>query len=1130
MKKRYFMFLCILFIIGFGNVKAQIIEDGVYIIQSALDSDKVVDLHAGNTANGTNIELFSYNKGDNQKWTFKHVDDDYYIISSYDNDNQVMEVSGALKTQGSNVSLWHSNNGNHQRWLIKDAGDGYYNIVDKNSDLFLDVAGASVKNGTNINVWINNGGDNQKFKFKKVELNVPPIEDGVYDIVSSLGDDFRLNVSGGVTSGSNVNITENKNIVKQKWQVKHLKNGYYAITSFINNMSLDVAFASTSKGANVQLWTYNGNNNQKWLIKDAGDGYYNIISKNGGLYIDVSGGVKKTNANINMWINNGGDNQKFKFVLSNEVSDNIEGGIYEITSALDEKRNFTISGPAINNSKVVFNDKTSLPLQKWSIRKKENGYYVISSAVNNSKVLDVANSGQKNGTNVLLWQNNNSSNQEWILQESGDGYYNVISKCNGLVLDISGGISKNGAGINVWDLNGGGNQKFKFVKDSIYDRTIADGDYSVTSQLDGSKFLTASSNNVSNSTANNQDVQKWTFKYHSDGYYTISLYNSDSFLSVSNSSKDKGSKVVLESENNNDNQKWIIEEAGNGYYIIVSKCNGLTLDISGGRPINNAGLDTWLNHGGTNQNFKLISAVFGQNTLNDGLYTISSNFDSNMVIGLDLELAFNGAVLQLETNNDLDSQKWYVNNLGNGYYKITSALSGGKVVDVSNYSYMNGTDLKLYNDNSGVNQQWVIKDVGDGYYSIISSYSAMVVTVSNQEENAKILINDNSDSLYQKFKFTETTLSGSARIIDDGYYTLETALDSSKVIDVHGALKVNGTNVEMYKSNGGNNQIWYFKYLNNGFYSVTSAMNPILSLDVYGAGMTPGTNVEIYKNNGNANQQWAVRNVGDDYYSLVSKQNGLSLEAVSSDNSSNVHVNKSYNNKNQKFKLRRITTTKKYTGIDVSAHQGNIDFKKLSDAGLGFAIIRAGFGGNWTNQDDKYFKKYVSECENYNIPYGLYLYSYAKDTGSSDVSASAEAKHMLRLLNEIAFYPNYHKPTLGTKVFIDIEDNSVASASKNTLTGVANQFCDIMEKSGYECGVYASKDWLTYKLDAKTLVSKYDIWLAEWGQNNKNYGWALNNGPTYNLTGIKFWQFTSNGSLNGIDTRVDLNIGYDIFD
>lgn len=82
-------------------------------------------------------------------------------------------------------------------------------------------------------------------------------------------------------------------------------------------------------------------------------------------------------------------------------------------------------------------------------------------------------------------------------------------------------------------------------------------------------------------------------------------------------------------------------------------------------------------------------------------------------------------------------------------------------------------------------------------------------------------------------------------------------------------------------------------------------------------------------------------------------------------------------------------------GIDVSEHNKNIDWEKVKAAGIDYAIIRCGYGSDIQNQDDKQWQRNVSECERLGIPYGVYIYSYAKNTEM----AASEAQHVLRLIS-----------------------------------------------------------------------------------------------------------------------------------
>ena len=79
------------------------------------------------------------------------------------------------------------------------------------------------------------------------------------------------------------------------------------------------------------------------------------------------------------------------------------------------------------------------------------------------------------------------------------------------------------------------------------------------------------------------------------------------------------------------------------------------------------------------------------------------------------------------------------------------------------------------------------------------------------------------------------------------------------------------------------------------------------------------------------------------------------------------------------------------TGIDVSYHNGTINWEQVKASGVDFVIIRCGYGRDERGQDDRQWYRNVSECERLGIPFGVYLYSYAKDTDS----ARSEAQHGL---------------------------------------------------------------------------------------------------------------------------------------
>ena len=185
--------------------------------------------------------------------------------------------------------------------------------------------------------------------------------------------------------------------------------------------------------------------------------------------------------------------------------------------------------------------------------------------------------------------------------------------------------------------------------------------------------------------------------------------------------------------------------------------------------------------------------------------------------------------------------------------------------------------------------------------------------------------------------------------------------------------------------------------------------------------------------------------------------------------------------------------------IDVSIHNGAIDWAKVKAAGVEGAIIRCGYGRDLKKQDDARFAANMDGALAQGLRVGVYIYSYAK----TEDSARSEAAHVLRLVE-----PYKEKITL--PIYYDLEENNCSQFAKRN----AEIFGDIIEKAGFWCGVYSSSYWWkTYLKD----LNRFTKWVADWGSNNGK----PNKKPTFSNTDV--WQYTSNGRISGISTRVDLN-------
>lgn len=187
-------------------------------------------------------------------------------------------------------------------------------------------------------------------------------------------------------------------------------------------------------------------------------------------------------------------------------------------------------------------------------------------------------------------------------------------------------------------------------------------------------------------------------------------------------------------------------------------------------------------------------------------------------------------------------------------------------------------------------------------------------------------------------------------------------------------------------------------------------------------------------------------------------------------------------------------------GIDVSHHQGQIDWEKVKAAGVDYAIIRCGYGDDDPNQDDKYWEYNVNECIRLGIPFGAYIYSYA----TTVEMAASEADHVLRLAEGYEFdYP----------IYFDMEADVAAALPAEQLGAIAKTFCDKIEAAGYEVGIYANKYWFTSLL-TDPVFDQWPKWCAQYAEKCTYAG-------EYTM-----WQCSSKGQIDGINGNVDLNIDF----
>lgn len=190
-------------------------------------------------------------------------------------------------------------------------------------------------------------------------------------------------------------------------------------------------------------------------------------------------------------------------------------------------------------------------------------------------------------------------------------------------------------------------------------------------------------------------------------------------------------------------------------------------------------------------------------------------------------------------------------------------------------------------------------------------------------------------------------------------------------------------------------------------------------------------------------------------------------------------------------------------GIDVSAWQGQIDWKTVAAYGMDFAILRITEAGNVT---DKYFERNYAECQKYNIPTGVYKYSYAMTI----TEIQSEARKVVSVLNGRELqYP----------VWLDLEHHKQRVLGAENIHKMTEAFEKIITAAGYKFGIYCNVDW--YMNVICSHLKKYDFWIARYPANDD--GWIQERlRPDFGVG----WQYSSKAKIPGINGTVDRSVFY----
>lgn len=300
------------------------LTDGIYTINSSLNSTFVLDVNGGSKANFGNIQLYRNNGTEAQGWKIVH-DSKGYVTFINIGSGKVIDVKNGYSQNSQNISQYDSNNTYAQKWIILKDGDGFKIVSALNENFVLDLRYAQVQNTTNIQLYKANGTGSQRWYFgtfeearqkldKMAKQYNAEIEEGTYIISTATNPNYSLDVKyGSKARSANVWLYGNNETTAQQWMLRKDSVGYITFVNVNSNKALDVSGGKVKNSTNIQQYDVNNTYSQKWIAKKNTDGTLTFVSALDYNYVlDISAGKIVNTQNIQLYESNDSIAQKFK--------------------------------------------------------------------------------------------------------------------------------------------------------------------------------------------------------------------------------------------------------------------------------------------------------------------------------------------------------------------------------------------------------------------------------------------------------------------------------------------------------------------------------------------------------------------------------------------------------------------------------------------------------------------------------------------------------------------------------------------------------------------------------------------------------------------------------------------------
>ena len=808
----------------------RVVADGVYVVSAAADPSKVLDVEGGSLSDGARLQVYGTNMTQAQAFRFDYDEETGFYTITNEGSGKVLDAAGGSTSNGTRVQQYAPNGTLAQRWIVSRDGDGVRICSAAAPSQVLDLTGRSSSDGTKVQLWSSSGGSNQLFRLYSASPEVKggrTVEDGIYYVGAKADPSQVLDIADASSSdGANLQIWAATGAANQKFRFECGDDGFYTITCLKSGKVLDVDNGNVVPGANVQQWSGYGGDSQRWAVQDDGDGGYRLVCKANGLAIDLTGGSTADGTNVQSWTLNGTEAQSFD-ISSAKADRVVADGVYVVSAAADPSKVLDVEGGSLSDGarlQVYGTNMTQAQAFRFDYD-EETGFYTITNE-GSGKVLDAAGGSTSNGTRVQQYAPNGTLAQRWIVSRDGDGVRICSAAAPSQVLDLTGRSSSDGTKVQLWSSSGGSNQLFRLYSASP----------EKVSPCDDMKL---------------------------DGVFEIVPASQESLrLDVAGASRAHGAGIQLYNDNATFAQLFRLEFS-NGYYRILSVNSGQAVAMSHGSVV--PGIQTCQEEpsGGDEQLFsasvdddgdliftcKANSLKLGYLSCTSGQAVVGTNSDDSSLVSF-----------KLVKRTDL---------LKEGLVTVFSSMGDNKVLDVKNGDFSDGANVQLYDGNGTFAQKWNVTKVAGR----ANSYRFESVCAG------KYLTADGFNVCQRGLDDSEAQI-WTPRVSERGGVVLENSAND-KVLDVAGASTANGTNVQVYGSNGTDAQRFYVDQvdpLQDGMYTLHIGSNYKQVVDVAGGSNSDGANIQSWESNNSGAQKWNIFKNNDGSYRIINAVNGKAMD------------------------------------------------------------------------------------------------------------------------------------------------------------------------------------------------------------------------------------------------------------